>query len=159
MGLRSLSGLAAVLLAGSAVASPSITGLGDLPGGGDFSIAMAVSNNGTVVVGYSDDGSYRRAFRWSSGTGMVALPVPATGSGATYAVDVTPDGSVIVGHRSGFNVPLGDRGLLRWTDAGVELIQDGFPGGYASHESIAVSDDVATLIGSQGNRPLSHRRG
>ncbi len=59
-------------LSTGASASPMFMGLGDLPGGTFNSLALGVSNDGTAVAGSSDvDGN--GAFRWTEGTGMVAL--------------------------------------------------------------------------------------
>jgi uncharacterized membrane protein len=77
-----------------------MVGLGDLPGGGFFSEAYAVSAGGAVVVGRSvaNSGFFpSRAFRWTADEGMVALPdVPGVGPTA-IAQGISGDGSVIVG--------------------------------------------------------------
>lgn len=68
-----------VLSAGVHAAPPTIINLGVLPGGLS-SNGSAVSNDGTVVTGYSNliiDNSVRaHAFRWTSSSGMVNLGVP-----------------------------------------------------------------------------------
>lgn len=64
------------------------------------SFATSVSNDGSIVVGYSEnDISIERAFRWAPGGGMVDL---GTGAGnenfyQARAFGVSGDGSVIVG--------------------------------------------------------------
>jgi probable HAF family extracellular repeat protein len=56
--------------------------LGDLPGGGNFSWARAVSNDGSVVVGDSSSANSgtsltrSEAFRWTQEAGMVGLGDP-----------------------------------------------------------------------------------
>ena len=68
--------------------------LGTLPGY-SRSFALAVSGDGSVVVGYSrSSGTPYFPFRWTQPEGMVALPTPF-GDGETYVV--TPDGSTIFG--------------------------------------------------------------
>jgi hypothetical protein len=73
-------------------------GLGDLKGifpnpkGGISSIAWAVSGDGNVVVGTSNN----EAFRWTSGGGMVGL-----GDGS-YANSVSGDGKIVVGYFNSF---------------------------------------------------------
>jgi hypothetical protein len=81
--------LGSVALAATLFAVPtgamSFTPLGFLPGG-SRSVANAISNDGTIVVG-ATSGS---AFRWTATTGMVALGnLPGGGSGAE-AVSSTP---------------------------------------------------------------------
>jgi probable HAF family extracellular repeat protein len=61
--------------------------LEDLGGlnGGPFSVAYGVSADGSVVVGYADDGAAGnagRAFRWTTEGGMVSLGVL---NGGTYS--------------------------------------------------------------------------
>jgi probable HAF family extracellular repeat protein len=74
-------------------------GLGDLPGGRFESGATAVSSDGNVIVGNSHTEDGTLAFRWTESDGMDALlasdgPNPRR---ALSAVDVSADGSVIVG--------------------------------------------------------------
>ena len=73
---------------GNAVAA-SFTALGDLDGGTFFSRAEDVSDDGSVIVGFSDSGAGNQAFRWTSG-GMVGL-------GGSMARGVSGAGSVVVG--------------------------------------------------------------
>lgn len=70
--------------------------LGDLPGGGEESIAYGVSDDGTYVVGYSRSDQGIEAFLWSESTGMVGLGIPPEVS-RTIAHAVTPDGGAVVG--------------------------------------------------------------
>ncbi len=81
-------------------AAGGIVGLGDLPGGSFNSHANGVSTNGSVIVGTGVDASNEsRAFRWTSGSGLVALdafgcllcPALAFGNG------VSANGLVAVG--------------------------------------------------------------
>ena len=63
----------------------------------NFSEALAVSGNGQVVVGDSND----QAFRWTQGGGLTPLGfLNPTGGQASYANDVNTDGSVVVGDSS-----------------------------------------------------------
>lgn len=76
----------------------------------DFqSSATGVSANGAVVVGYSG----RRAFRWTIGSGMVALDQGAFA--ASRALGVSGDGAVIVG--DGFLPGADTTQAFRWTEA------------------------------------------
>ena len=78
--------LAASLLAGTAHgASYTITDLGDLPGGNDFSSGQAINAAGQVT-GWSHSSAGYRAFLWDPVTGMSdlgALPLPVRESFGT----------------------------------------------------------------------------
>jgi probable HAF family extracellular repeat protein len=82
-----------------------MTGLGDLPGGRDYSIAYAVSADGNVVVGESNStnsgGSFNEAFRWTAATGMVSLGLMPNGTANSRALAASGDGSIIVGTGGG----------------------------------------------------------
>jgi uncharacterized membrane protein len=76
-----------------------MVGLGDLPGGEFNSGASAVSADGSVVVGAGRVGeglASARAYRWNQATGMVALDV-MPGAQTTSALDVSGDGTIVVG--------------------------------------------------------------
>ena len=82
----------------------SIMGLGVLDDVTPFSRANAVSSDGSVVVGESVVNLVITAFRWTESTGMVSIAslledagVDMTGYTLTAAVDVSADGSIIVG--------------------------------------------------------------
>jgi probable HAF family extracellular repeat protein len=51
----------------------TMIGLGDLPGGGFYSLGLGVSSDGAVVVGQGEIAGGMEAFRWTQGTGMVGL--------------------------------------------------------------------------------------
>ncbi len=77
-------------------------GLGDLPAGEFSSAARAVSADGSIVVGFSDDGDARdgeKAFRWENGvmTPLDGPPCQLRSGCDSRAEDVSADGSVIVG--------------------------------------------------------------
>ena len=83
-------------------AATGMVGLGDLVGGDGFSIASAVSSDGTAIVGISsrpgapDNGE---AFRWTSSGGMVGLGNAPDGRFLnSRATAVSADGAVIVGN-------------------------------------------------------------
>jgi probable HAF family extracellular repeat protein len=102
-------------------AQTGMVGLGDLPGGRFHSEALAVSDDGSVVVGagrtLSDRGTpTSTAFRWTAATGMQPLARLPDSIGDHAALDVSADGSVVVGY--GAN-DLGYR-PLRWSGAGVQ---------------------------------------
>ena len=72
----------------------TITSLGTL--GGAWSIPYAISANGAVIVGQSDNGGYHEAFVHQNGT-MTGLGRLIGGTGS-IATGVSADGSVIVGY-------------------------------------------------------------
>jgi probable HAF family extracellular repeat protein len=79
-------------------AATGIVGLGDLPGGGLYSEARDVSEDGSVVVGRSTtDKPDFSAFRWTEATGMVELPPVRDGIPFVGAEGVSGNGKVIVG--------------------------------------------------------------
>ena len=90
--------LFASLVKPSSVFATYFIGLGDLPGGITYSDALAVSADGSVVVGFTySTSSWSEAFRWDAVNGMVGLgnlPDVTTGSSAH---GVSADGSVVVG--------------------------------------------------------------
>jgi probable HAF family extracellular repeat protein len=82
----------------SAGADIYFQGLGDLPGGTDYSCAWGASGDGSVVVGWSSSASAdKEAFRWTSAGGMVGLGDLPGGKYYSLAYGVSGDGSVVVG--------------------------------------------------------------
>jgi probable HAF family extracellular repeat protein len=82
-----------------------MVGLGDLEGGGDpYSGSMAVSADGSVVVGWGKSASGVEAFIWDATNGMRELDQVLTSLGAdltgwqlTDVFDISDDGRAIVG--------------------------------------------------------------
>jgi probable HAF family extracellular repeat protein len=67
--------------------------------GGDVSQAALVSRDGSVVAGHSLAASPgRRAFRWTSTTGMVDLGTLDDDNHVIEVTGMSGDGAVIVGH-------------------------------------------------------------
>jgi hypothetical protein len=89
--------LASLALARAGHAQASFRGLGFLPGGEHWSSSIAVSADGSVVVGQGTSASNDEAFRWSAAGGMVGL-LPGDYSAAT---GVSSDGTVVVGYSYG----------------------------------------------------------
>ena len=98
----------------------TITHLGYLPGF-THSSARAVSDDGSVVVGYSQGTSDWEAFRWTSGTGMVGLADLPGGNFDSWAFAVSADGSVIVGRGT---TDLGYESFLWDADNGMRNLKD-----------------------------------
>ena len=118
-----------------------------------------VSSGGSVIVGAVGDNSgdyvgsdLRRAFRWTADGGMIDLS-HLVGDSATYANDVSDDGSTIVGWRGNrrkrnawpvAGVP-GDQAFL-WTETeGMRGL--GFLPGHSWSQATAVSADGSVVVG------------
>jgi|APSaa5957512535_1039671.scaffolds.fasta_scaffold00799_22 probable HAF family extracellular repeat protein len=129
-----------------------MVGLGVL-GGDHSSIANGVSGDGSAVVGTSMLGSIardREAFRWTSGGGMVGLGfLPGDGDFFSEALDVSGDGSVVVGRgRGGFGEAFvwdGINGMQSLstilTGSGVDMT------GWNLWYATGISDDGQTIVG------------
>ena len=123
--------------------------LGDLPGGSFSSGALAISNDGKVVVGSGTSGRLgREAFRWTEGTGMVGLGELPGGHVGSTAHGVSADGSVIVGTSgSVFSGTVLDDEAFRWTSGtGMTGLGD-LEGGDPFSEGADVSADGSIVVG------------
>jgi probable HAF family extracellular repeat protein len=97
----------------SAQNQPSFQGTGELAGGSNISVALAVSADGGVVVGVSESAGGDEAFRWTPGGGIAGLG--SLGDGSDFfssANGVSDDGSVIVGTTA---VSSSQTRAFRWT--------------------------------------------
>jgi probable HAF family extracellular repeat protein len=135
-----------------------MVGLGNLTGH-NGSVAHAVSADGSVVVGwssYSDNVHVysQEAFRWTSDGGMVGLSDLPGGRSWSGALDVSADGSVVVGYRGSASGPEafvwdainGMRSVSDvLTDLGLDMT--GWTLGIAS----AISANATTIVGEGRN--------
>lgn len=118
--------------------------LGDMPGGGEDSVATAMSADGSVIVGWGESANGTEAFRWSAATGMVGLgdlPGAYFNSGA---IGISADASVIVGNG------VGEGGALhgfRWTESAGMVELDDLPGGFNECHVYGVSPDGSITVG------------
>lgn len=130
---------ALICTAGTAMSAPTITKLGATPGGAD-AYAFALSGNGTTVVGVAQAGYPQRAFRWTSGTGVVDIG-PGASTVPSSANDVNADGSVVVGY-------YGDstNQAFRWTAATGAQDLGFLPGGSYSFAN-GVNADGSVVVG------------
>lgn len=149
-------------------ANERIVSLGVLPGETQSS-AEGVSADGSVIIGFTPSSSTGQAFRWTHEEGFVGL-----GQGTSSAMDVSGDGSIVVGGRSMWP-PFGERTVIpvsvghngvtpdgslvvgyytirnrlpaRWTaEDGVRLLGD-LPGGYSGGLASGVSPDGSVIVG------------
>src|SRR5688572_13924681 len=118
------------------VRAQSIVGLGTLPGR-TSSYAIDVSADGSVVVGGSDIGGARTAFRWSEATGMQDLGV-LPGEATSVASGVSSDGSVVAGTS-------GPR-AFRWV-AGSGMTSLGTIPGWSSTQTLGMSGNGSVIVG------------
>ena len=137
-----------------------IVGLGFLPGVTPQSTALGVSEDGSVVVGYSHRSpNGLEAFRWTSDTGMVGLGV-LPGCDTSYALSVSADGQTIVGESRWQN---GYRTAVIWDSVhGVRSLEEVLEQdhgldlhGWSLINATAVSADGLTIVG-QGVNPQNH---
>lgn len=82
-------------------AENGLRGLGDLPGGTFYSMAVGVSADGSTVVGESSSASGYEAFLWDAENGLRGLGDLPGGDFRGRAVAVSADGSIAVGGSAG----------------------------------------------------------
>lgn len=118
----------------TSAAGAALNMLGDLPGGTNYSMAWAISADGSVVVGESNGVTSLEAVRWDD-AGMASLGVSGS------ARDISADGSVI----AGIFVNGGHAEAFVWTAAGgvVGLGVAGYTHSYAH----AISADGDSVVG------------
>ncbi|MCH8804857.1 MAG: hypothetical protein IH986_02060 [Planctomycetes bacterium] len=147
-----LIALCAVLAStGVARAQASFSGVGDLAGGSDSSLAWAVSAHRAVVVGHSFSTSGFEAFRWRTANGMLGLGDLPGGRFESAAYAVSANGLVIVG---GGESASGSE-AFRWTVTEGMVGLGDLPGG--PFESIArgLSADGFVVVG-EGHTALGN---
>ncbi|HEY2826542.1 MAG TPA: hypothetical protein VGJ04_02995 [Pirellulales bacterium] len=122
-------------------AAPTITNLGNIPGG-DQTFGIALSGNGTTVVGSAENSLtvVGRAFRWTAGTGAQDIG-PSDATLSSVANGVNADGSVVVGSFGNLTSE-----ASRWT-AATGAVGIGFlPGGTVSFAN-KVSASGSVVVG------------
>ncbi|MFO0901031.1 MAG: hypothetical protein U0836_26690 [Pirellulales bacterium] len=121
-----------------------------------------VSKDGSVMVGYVTHGDEYEAFRWTADGGVQGLGDFPSGKTQSVAVDLTADGSTVVGVGEISDQKGGSteesfiwdefHGLRSMTDVMVkdfglvEILSEGLVGGRLSH-AIGISDDGKVLAG------------
>lgn len=143
-----------------------MVGLGFLPHGTETSTAAAVSADGSTVVGNNilppPPGSIHsqlEAFRWTQATGIRGLGDLPGGLTQSNAVDVSADGSVVVGYGTDENLAV--RAFWWREDIGMVNLQDLLVAlganldGWHLTEARGVSYDGRTIVGSGGRNGRS----
>jgi probable HAF family extracellular repeat protein len=125
-----------------------------------YSAGLGVSGDGSVIVGWALSGGVRHPFRWTSGSGLVDLGLPA-GASAAGASAVSPDGSIIVGQTS-----TGTAGCFVWDsghglrDLRGLLLSQGVTNGLDTvtlTSATAISADGVTIVGAaRDEQGVSH---
>lgn len=116
--------------------------LGDLPGGNFNSFATSASGNGAIVTGLAEpSGLNTAAFKWTSPTGMVALPAPPDLGGGGIGYGVSSTGSVIVGSSNNL--------ACYWLNGTGHSIPR-FDASHSFSEARAISNDGSIIAGHEG---------
>lgn len=118
--------------------------LGHLNVGGKNSKALAVSSDGSFVVGVDNFMSSSEAFIWSQADGLLGLGnLPGGGAVMSRALGVSADGSIVVGQASSSS------GLqaFRWAKmVGMTGLGD-LPGGIFESNATCISADGSVIVG------------
>lgn len=115
----------------------TLTFLPDLPGGAIGGTANAVSEDGSVIVGWSVSASGTEAVRWTDADGPVGLGDLPGGDFFSAASDVSSDGRVVVGR----SVSSGTQ-AFRWTaESGMIPL----------HSNVAISASWANATSADGS--------
>lgn len=119
--------------------------LGDLPGGEYWSSAIAVSEDGSVVVGFSSSERSRliEGFYWTARTGMVALGGLYEGHIYSIARGVSADGVTVVG----VSKVADGQEAFRWTSRDGMVGLGFLPGQAHLSEAFGVSPDGGVIVG------------
>jgi probable HAF family extracellular repeat protein len=131
--------------------------LGDLDGGAFYSWAEGISADGIWAVGAGRSAAGSEAMRWSDATGMLPLGI-LPGTAWSAAIDVSGDGSIIVG--------TSDEVAFLWDEAhGMrdlkQVLQQDFAldlTGWSLTRARGVSLDGLTIVG-EGLNPQGRTEG
>jgi probable HAF family extracellular repeat protein len=120
--------------------------LGDLPGGFFHSVGKAVSDDGTVVTGWSRSSEGLEAFRWTDSGGMQGLGDLPGGGSYSAARSISADGSNIVGESESAGPPAVFE-AFRWNLSQGMLPLGHLAGGGLDSRARAVSGDGTVVVG------------
>jgi probable HAF family extracellular repeat protein len=142
----------------------TIQGLGALDPGDFYSVATGVSANGSVIVGATADGN-GRAFRWTSGGGMVGLGRFSCLGCDNHALANGVSGNGLVAVGSGADTTLLGIPFIeaaRWAGGGTSISGLGhLSGGGDASVAYGASNDGAVIVGesdsSSGTRAFAWR--
>lgn len=133
-----------LMLSVSTVFCASFQGIGDLPGGTNFSDCRVISANGTVVAGTGSSASTQEAIYWTQQGGIQRTGLVPGYSSGHYPIAVSADGSLIAGevwNMSGETVP-----FLWSADGGIQKL-DNSNGLYKIASVRGMSSDGSIISG------------
>ena len=130
------------LSADSATGQPTITNLGVFSGG-NFSVANAISADGSTVTGNSNGNIGDRAFRWTASGGLQNLGILSPTGPYSNGGALSADGSVVAGISAGSG---NNNRAFRWTAAtGMQSL--GVLGTGSASAANAISADGSVIAG------------
>ena len=141
-----LSNVAVLLSAGlalPALAQPTFTPVGDLPGGSFFSECFAVSRDGKYVCGASSIGANTQAFLIENG---VMAGLPNQGAYSLRSANAVANNGVVVGEASG---PNGTEAFKQSLRGSFRALGGTVPGGFFGSSAYSISADGRTACGSR----------
>lgn len=146
--------------AGGALAGPNppipvFRLLGEAPGGAEFSDALAVSGDGSTVVGVTKDAQGEIAFKWTEQGGMQLLGRLAGGNPpASQAVSISDDGAMIAGFSSSARGPYEP---VLFTAAGIQQLGTlRAPSVFGSCSGISPDGSVVVGVSMSGSNTVFH---
>lgn len=110
--------------------------IGDLSGGTVLARATGISGDGSIIVGIgsTDNGGFNKAFRWTQAGGMAEI-----GDGRNAALDISQDGSTIVG--------IDDGRAFYWNEREGMVDLPPFQNELFNYYGMAVSGDGSVIVG------------
>jgi probable HAF family extracellular repeat protein len=132
--------------------------IGDLPGGQQFSQAMAVSGDGNVITGSSISSLGTEAIRWTEQGGITALGDLPGGPVFSEGLAASADGSVLAGYGT---IAGNVRQAVRWTGNQMQQLPALIPG--VDCYATAMTPDGSIIVGtsstSSGNQAVVWQNG
>ena len=105
-----------------------------------------------VVVGSSHSEDGPEAFRWTEEGGFQRLGDLPGGNFASRAMDVSADGSIVVGESySELSQPVGWTEAFVWTESAGMVGLGDLPGGVFRSSALAISEDGSTVVGASSS--------
>lgn len=126
----------------NSVVAAEFTGLGDLPGGPQRSLALGLSADGVNVVGSVGSSAGDEPFVWSGSTGFTGLGL-FSGNTSGAAQDISANGQVVVGYSGSSS----NAKAFRWTAADGLVDLGDLPGGTVFSQAFGVSSDGEVIVG------------
>ena len=134
-----------------------IFGLGDLSGGDFFSKPVAMTSDGSVVIGTSDTASGTKYFRWTADAGMVEFSVPVPAPYTDFEISaIADDGTTVAGHfrRLAPENPnsLYEEEAFRWNTSGDLDLFGHLANSYNKTDFVTgISRDGSVVVGGANN--------